>query len=113
MPGSTPTPVPTLTPTVTATPQVGYDYCWTVEDIDSLGPEQDLPGIGIGRSRCYGVDAIEFTIPVVGDVYLPAIEVCFDEIVLGEVMMLGVSLDMDVISTAVAGIVVIRLLLRS
>lgn len=107
------TPTPGLTPTPTPTPQVGYDYCYTVEDIDSLGPDQGLPSIGIGYSTCYGTGAINFELPIVGEVSIPAISVCFDRLTMGEVQILGVSLDMDVISSAIAAVAVIRLLFRS
>ncbi len=108
-------PFPDVTPTPVGTvvPPAGYDYCFVVEDIESLGPEQGLPEIAIGRSMCYGTTGIEFTLPLVGDVSLPSLSVCFDQLTLGSVQFLGVELDMDLISAAVAGIAVLRLLFRS
>ena len=108
-----PTATPEPTPTVTPTAQPGYDHCWEVEDIEEMGPDQGLPSIGIGHSTCYGTGAINFEFPIVGEVSIPAISVCFDRITMGEVQILGVSLDMDVISSAIAAIAVIRLLFRS
>jgi hypothetical protein len=100
---------PTPTPEPTAQPDDGF--CHVVEPDGGLGVE--LPQFGIGNSYCYGIDAIDTNIPLVGDIQTPEIRVCFDEYQFGVLDILGVEVDLDSISFMMAGVVILRLLLRS
>lgn len=108
-----PTPTPTLTPMPTPTLAPGYDYCYVIEDIALAGPEQELPTIKVGASTCYGTAGIEVTLPVIGLVTVPGIELCFDRIVFGVIGVLGVTIDMDVLAFLVAAVVVLRMFIKS
>ncbi len=99
---ATPTPFPTATPDT---------YCFAV--VEDSEPDISLPVFQIGNSFCYGLNAFNTTIPIFGEFSFPGIHVCFDEITFGSINIFGLQISIDLLSSVIAAVVTLRILLRS
>ena len=119
----TPTPYPTFTatPNYTATPTQGY--CGDLRD-GGGNPFEDpnliLPVIRKGSPSCVTIEAINLDLsdfPLIGDLIpvidFPGFQVCFVPILFGTINLLGLSISLDLMASAMAAMVALRILLRS
>lgn len=114
--GPTATPSPTMTPYATAT--YPASFCSEVEGEEGQGETEDyfaLPAPTFGSSTCYGIDSITIPLSWLGfdDVYIPGVEVCFKPIYFGILKMFGLNIDLDYIAYVLAGVAILRMILRS
>jgi hypothetical protein len=113
--------VPPPTPTPATTPVVSY--CSSVSGYDPIDPEPglELPVPKVGQPSCTGIPAFQIDLSVLN--WLPGVEfetltfpglhVCATPILFGEVRFVGVAVNLDILSLLMAGVVLIRILLRS
>jgi len=101
-------------PTPTPNPS-NSTYCSIING-DGSGPGDDddgeLPGIWVGGSSCFtwgGIDTSIFGI----DILVPGLQICFQSIEFGSLDLFGITMDLDLIAAAMAGVVLIRLVTRS
>lgn len=116
-----PAPCPTPTPG-TPTPTPGASACNDLGDegtTDSIG---ELPYIGIGASVCTGIP--EFTIDLsvlnwlpgledIDVITFPGLSVCARPISFGDLKLFGLVIDLDIMAAVMAGVVLIRIIIRS
>lgn len=97
-------------------PQPVVDYCGTVNDGLVSGPETDLgvslPTVEVGASSCYGFDGLFVEI---GDweINMPALQLCLKPIRFGSLDLFGIVISIDLMLSALGGVLVLRWALRS
>ena len=100
-------------------PTPNADYCGDVSPIDNDDPFDDmLPDIGIGQPSCTGVSEITIPLSLVpffewDDIVVPAVQVCFQPISLGSIILLGVEINLDTILFIIGAVAVLLWFLRS
>jgi hypothetical protein len=103
-PALTPTPRPTATPTPVSggcrDPQLG-------DDVEVIPVPRVAPGL------CAGVGPVGFSLPIVGDVSIPQIRICFIPIWFGSIDLFGVKVNLDLVFAAAAGAMILRWFWRS
>lgn len=114
VPPPTPTPgVPTATPTGTAYP----GYCGEVQEGGGSGGFSmegvELPVPMVGEAACYGIG--DWDLPDLGEteLYFPGMQLCFVPFQIGDLQILNMVIDVDWMITVMAGIWVLRMILRS
>lgn len=126
--GSVAAPKGTLTTTITwdsipiGTPTY---FCSNVQDGGEYGvgsPDDvfSIPIIAAGEGTCLQffsatipLSWLEFVWDQAQDLKLPAFNLCFKPISFGELKLFGMSINMDLLAYAMAGVVLIRILTRS
>jgi hypothetical protein len=101
-------PTPTPSPTPTATPALG-----SCSNPDLGNDVEVIPVPRIGTGLCAGVGPIDVTLPVVGDISVPQIRVCFVPIWFGTIDLFGVKVNLDLVFAAAAGAMLLRWFWRS
>lgn len=97
-----------LTPTPTKTPIIGTgeSYCSEVHEDET---SQAWTGIIYTYALCFDTPEIEFS--VLGfDVYIPVINICLQGISVGELLILGVKVDLDALLLIFGGITILYLI---
>lgn len=110
-------------PPTEPTPMPGPSYCDAVDDGGGGGDlESWLPQILVAQGSCMEISGWTLDVSVLNlipgiddleDVTLPGFQLCVNPIQFGNVHLFGVTVDLDVIAFAMAGLVIIRILLRS
>jgi hypothetical protein len=110
-----PTPVPTVTPTPTpvSTPIYTGTYCCEVVCQDpGYNPwAGTIPVVEAGEGTCFEWAGADLS--AVGLGTIPPMRICFAPIRFGVVGILGVTVNLDVISLVLSAVVTLRLLWRS
>jgi hypothetical protein len=104
-PALTPTPMPTATPT----PSPGGDC----QDPDLGDDVEVVPVPRIAPGVCAGVGPVNFSLPLVGNISVPHIRICFVPIWFGSIDLFGVRVSLDLVFAAAAGAMVLRWFWRS
>ena len=100
----------------------GDSFCDEVESIDDADDDDfEIPFIGVGVANCYVLGG--FNIPLswldvffpgsVDDVAIPSAEFCFIPLDFGNLSIFGIQIDLDWIASAMAAVVLFRLITRS
>jgi len=108
------TPTPTIVPTSS-----GSDYCDIV--LPESGGEPALPIPKIGEPACASLGGLTIGMgwfntlfgTSLADLVIPGIEACFIPIEFGELQILGVTVNLDLIALGMASILLFRIILRS
>jgi hypothetical protein len=103
-----PTPTPTLVPTLTPTP--GPDSC---SNPDLGGDVEVIPVPRVAPGLCAGVGPVDVSLPLVGGISVPRVQVCFVPIWFGVVDLFGIKVNLDLVFGAAAGAMILRWLWRS
>jgi len=120
----TPTPIPSFTPTATPTNYPGY--CGEVMQAAGGGSgsgayglwsDSELgltrPQFRVGVAKCYGIGETDI-LDILGlDLYWPGLEVCFTPFSMGEIQILDIFIDADMLLAVMAGVMLLRWVLRS
>jgi hypothetical protein len=106
-----------------STPTPGLSYCAVVDGTVSSSVDMSgLPNIMLGPAQCIsfgpytiGLSALNWLPGLSGitDISLPQTQICFREIYFGSVNLFGVSINLDLISSVITGILALRWLFRS
>lgn len=98
----------------TPTPTPVQSYCSSVE---AEGEEEDLesllPRISIVRGNCVGWQEVSVSLPVIGDITIPGLQVCFNLVEFGSINLFGMRISLDLLALIVGGVMVIRWVFRS
>jgi hypothetical protein len=111
-----------VTTTPTPQPTANTSYCASVKPAptqNEIDAQFSLPKITVGWARCVSLGG--WTIPMgwtssIGnfpDITIPGFEVCAKPIKFGSMSILGLSINLDLLATVLAGIFLIRLVTRS
>jgi hypothetical protein len=109
-----PTPTPTVTPTpsVTPTPVFGSYCCEVVCQDPGYNPwAGTIPVVEVGQGTC--IEWAGADLSAVGLGSIPPMRICFAPIRFGVVGILGITVNLDVISLVLSAVVTLRLLWRS
>jgi hypothetical protein len=101
-------------------PQEEANYCASVSPIgsDLEAFNEMIPVLYVGEPSCTGVSEITIPLSLVPffgwqDIVVPAVQVCFEPVSLGAVILLGVQINLDTILFIIGAVAVLLWFLRS